>query len=45
MVRKLAEADAVIFVESRNETKKTQFLKAFDMVNNQNKDIVGLVLC
>ena len=45
VVRKLAKADAVIFVESRNETKKTQFLKAFDMVNNQNKDIVGLVLC
>ena len=45
VVRKLAEVDAVLFVESREETKLTDFIKELDMVRSQKKELCGVLLC
>ena len=41
-VRRLVKADAVVFVESRNESKQTHFIKAIDIIRAQKKEVYGL---
>ena len=43
-VRRLAEADAVVFEESRKESKQTQFISAIDIIRAQKQEVYGLFL-
>ena len=43
-IRRIAEADSVVFVENKEETRKTQFLRALEMVKMQKKDVIGVFL-
>ena len=41
-IRKLAEADAVLFIENRENTKGSRFIKTLELIKKQKKEVVGL---
>lgn len=42
-IRKLADADAVIFIENREKTKGSHFIKTWEVVKAQGKDMFGIL--
>lgn len=44
VIRKLNCADAVVFVEDRNKTRCSEFRKAWELVKEQKKSIIGIFL-
>ena len=43
-IRKLADADAVVFIENRENTKGSQFIKTLELVKTQNMNVLGVFL-
>lgn len=42
-IRKLADADAVIFIENKENSKGSYFIKTWETVKTQKKDVQGLI--
>jgi len=43
-IRKLADTDAVLFIENREYTRGSRFIKTWELVKTQNKEVLGLFL-
>lgn len=43
-IRKLADVDSVIFIENRENTKGSQFIKTWELVKRDKKEVLGLIL-
>ena len=43
-IRKLSNADAVVFIENRENTKYSRFIKTWELVKTQNKVVLGMFL-